>query len=317
MKIVAGVDWSDAAFAAIEQLGLLYQPTDVTLVHGVDLGLFEYPIVAEAANLQGYDIFRKSMFEAGCESLDRAATMLPNDIPKPRQLCEFRKPARFLLDTATAMAADLIVVGTHDHSRVAELVLTSVSHRVLLHAMQPTLLVKGRAKPIRRVLVAIEGRDDGRQICRADAPDADAGTLSHPAIRILVRGIDGPSAGERQSLRRGAAPVTLQCVESCDEGGAGTCDLGNCEGVRPRCGRFPRTGRAGSVSPGERLSCDRAPGRMSGPGGTFRKSNPFIVFRAGSYGARRLGRVRFCRSVAARRHPHPTFFARPTGSGYR
>jgi nucleotide-binding universal stress UspA family protein len=48
---------------------------------------------------------------------------------------------------------------------VAELVLTSVSHRVLLHAMQPTLLVKGRAKPIRRVLVAIEGRDDGRQIC--------------------------------------------------------------------------------------------------------------------------------------------------------
>ena len=165
MKIVAGVDWSDAAFAAVEQLGLLYQPTDVTLVHGVDLGLFEYPIVAEAANLQGYDIFRKSMFEAGCESLERAATMLPNDIPKPRQLCEFRKPARFLLDAATAMAADLIVVGTHDHSRVAELVLTSVSHRVLLHAMQPTLLVKGHAKPIRRVLVAIEGRDDGRQIC--------------------------------------------------------------------------------------------------------------------------------------------------------
>ena len=165
MKIVAGVDWSDAAFAAVEQLGLLYQPTDVTLVHGVDLGLFEYPIVAEAANLQGYDIFRKSMFEAGCESLERAATMLPNDIPKPRQLCEFRKPARFLLDTAAAMAADLIVVGTHDHSRVAELVLTSVSHRVLLHAMQPTLLVKGHAKPIRRVLVAIEGHDDGRQIC--------------------------------------------------------------------------------------------------------------------------------------------------------
>jgi nucleotide-binding universal stress UspA family protein len=48
---------------------------------------------------------------------------------------------------------------------VAELVLTSVSHRVLLHATQPTLLVKGHAKPIRRVLVAIEGREDGRHIC--------------------------------------------------------------------------------------------------------------------------------------------------------
>ena len=164
MRVVAGVDWSDAAFAAVEQLGLLYRPAEVTLVHGVDLGLFEYPIVAEAANLQGYDIFRKSMFDAGCESLERAATMLPEDIPKPRRLCEFGKPARFVLDTASSLSADLIVVGTHDHSRVAELVLTSVSHRVLLHASQPTLLVKGQAKPIRRVLIAIEGRTDARKI---------------------------------------------------------------------------------------------------------------------------------------------------------
>jgi nucleotide-binding universal stress UspA family protein len=172
MKVVAGVDWSDAAFAAVEQLGLLYRPDDVTLVHGVDLGLFEYPIVAEAANLQGYDIFRKSMFEAGSESLERAATMLPEDVPKPRRLCEFRKPARFLLDTASSTGADLIVVGTHDHSRVAELVLTSVSHRVLLHATQPTLLVKGQAKPVRKVLIAIEGRTDGARICEW--------LLSHP-----------------------------------------------------------------------------------------------------------------------------------------
>jgi nucleotide-binding universal stress UspA family protein len=165
MKVVVGVDWSDAAFAAVEQVGLLYRPEEITLVHGVDLGLFEYPIVAEAANLQGYDIFRKSMFDAGCESLERAATMLPDDVPRPRRLCEFGKPARFLLDTACSMSADLIVVGTHDHSRVAELVLTSVSHRVLLHATQPTLLVKGVAKPVRRVLMAIEGRTDSDKIC--------------------------------------------------------------------------------------------------------------------------------------------------------
>jgi nucleotide-binding universal stress UspA family protein len=165
MKVVAGVDWSDAAFAAVEQLGLLYRPDEVTLVHGVDLGLFEYPIVAEAANLQGYDIFRKSMFDAGFESLERAETMLPDDVPRPRRLCEFGKPARFLLDTAASVAADLIVIGTHDHSRAAEMVLTSVSHRVLLHATHPTLVVKGRARPVRRVLIAVEGRADGTTIC--------------------------------------------------------------------------------------------------------------------------------------------------------
>ena len=166
MKAVVGVDWSDAAFADVEQLGLLYRPTDVTLVHGVDLGFFEYPLVAEAANLQGYDIFKKAMFDAGRESLERAATMLPDDVPAPRQLCDFQKPARFLLDTASSMAADLLVVGTHDQSRVAELVLTSISHRVLLHATQPTLLVKGKAKRIGRVLIAVEGLEDGRQICQ-------------------------------------------------------------------------------------------------------------------------------------------------------
>jgi len=165
MKIVAGVDWSDEAFAAVEQLGLLYRPTEVTLVHGVDLGLFDYPIVAEAANLQGYDIYRKAMFDAGCEALDRAATTLASDIPAPHKLCEFRQPARFILDAADGTQADLVVVGTHEHSRAAELVVSSVSHRVLLHATHPTLIVKGKAKQIHRVLLAMESREDGRRIC--------------------------------------------------------------------------------------------------------------------------------------------------------
>src|SRR5512137_3134266 len=103
MKVVAGVDWSDDAFAAVEQLGSLYRPDEVTLAHGVDIGFLEYPIVAEAANLQGYDIFRKSMFDAGCQALERAAALLPPDFPAAHKLCEFRKPARFLLDAATSI----------------------------------------------------------------------------------------------------------------------------------------------------------------------------------------------------------------------
>ncbi|HXX74496.1 MAG TPA: universal stress protein [Nitrospiraceae bacterium] len=164
MKVIAGVEWSDDAFAAVEQLALLYRPDEVTLAHGVDIGFFEYPIVAEAANLQGYDIFRKAMFDAGCQALDRGSMLLPSDIPPARKLCEFRKPARFVLDAATSINADLIVVGTQGHSRMAEFVLSSVSHRILLHATQPTLIVKGKAKPVARILVAVEGRDDARRI---------------------------------------------------------------------------------------------------------------------------------------------------------
>ena len=40
MKVVVGVEWSDEAFAAVAQLGLLFRPAEVVLCHGVDLGLF-------------------------------------------------------------------------------------------------------------------------------------------------------------------------------------------------------------------------------------------------------------------------------------
>ena len=49
MRIVIGVDWSDEAFAAVQQAVLLYRPTEVTVVHGIEMGMFEYPAVAHLA----------------------------------------------------------------------------------------------------------------------------------------------------------------------------------------------------------------------------------------------------------------------------
>lgn len=160
MRIVAGVDWSDEAFAAVEQIGLLYRPDEVVLVHGVDLGMFQYPIVAEAANLQGYDEFRHARMEAGRQAVERCRTLLPPETPSIRTLCEVQHPTSFILDSAAAVKADLIAMGTHDHSRVTEVFAGSISHRVLLHATLPTLIVKGKARQVARVLMAVEGHDD-------------------------------------------------------------------------------------------------------------------------------------------------------------
>jgi len=164
MKIVAGVDWSDEAFAAVEQLGLLYKPDEVLLVHGVDLGMFQSPLLAGAANLQGYDEFRRAMIEAGRQAVERGRTVLPADIPSVQTKSELQHAAAFILDNAGALHADLIVVGTHDHSRIAELLVGSVSHHVLLHSRIPTLIVKGKARPVARVLLAVEGRDDAARV---------------------------------------------------------------------------------------------------------------------------------------------------------
>jgi nucleotide-binding universal stress UspA family protein len=160
MRIVVGVDWSDEAFAAVEQIGLLYRPDDVVLVHGVDLGMFQSPIVAGAANLQGYDEFRQALMEAGRQAVERCRTLLPAETPSIRTLCEVQHPASFILDSAATVKADLIAMGTHDHSRLTEVFAGSISHRILLHATMPTLIVKGKARPVTRVLMAVEGRED-------------------------------------------------------------------------------------------------------------------------------------------------------------
>jgi nucleotide-binding universal stress UspA family protein len=164
MRIVAGVDWSDEAFAAVEQIGVLYRPEEVVLVHGVDLGMFQSPLVAGVFNVQGYDEFRQAMIDAGQKAVERCRTLLPDEIPSIRTLCEVQHPAAFILDSATSVKADLIAVGTHDHSRMAELFIGSVSHRIVLHATVPTLVVKGKARSIARVLLAVEGFEDAARL---------------------------------------------------------------------------------------------------------------------------------------------------------
>jgi nucleotide-binding universal stress UspA family protein len=160
MRIVVGVDWSDDAFAAVEQIGLLYRPDDIVLIHGVDLGMLQSPLVAGAINLQGYDEFRQALIYAGGQAVERCRTLLPADIPSIRTMCEVHHPAAFILDRAATVKADLIAIGTHDHSRMTEVLAGSISHRILLHATVPTLIVKGKARPVASVLMAVEGLED-------------------------------------------------------------------------------------------------------------------------------------------------------------
>jgi len=166
MRILVGIDWSDEAFAAVEQIGLLYQPDDVVLVHGVHLGMFQSPLLAGATNLQGYDEFRQAMIDAGRRAIARSRTMLPAEIPSVRTMCEVQHPAAFILDSAATVKADLIAMGTQNHSQLTEMFVGSLSHRILLHATVPTLIVKGKARPVARVLVAVEGRNDSLHLCK-------------------------------------------------------------------------------------------------------------------------------------------------------
>ena len=193
MRVVIGVDWSDQAFAAVTQTFRLYQPTDVTLVHGVDLGILQSPVVAQAGNVQGYEDFRRAMVDAGHKALDHAATMIPAEIQSIRKVNEVANPAQLILDSAENLSAYLVVVGVRGRSRLSEMVLGSVSHPVLLHGSRPPLIVKGASRKVQRVLVAIEDRDDADRIAAwlTKHPFADPAELCvlHAVVPI---GVDDP-----------------------------------------------------------------------------------------------------------------------------
>ncbi len=160
MRIVVAVDWSEPAFNAVQEACLLYDPKELTLVHAVDLGMLDKPVIAQAMNLQGYDEFRNSMLEAGHQLMDQTAKLVPPGIPIVRRVCEFGHPAQLVLDAVKDAAANLVVVGSRGRGRMAELLLGSVSHRVVLHAPCSTLVVKRSIQTLRKVLVAVEGPDD-------------------------------------------------------------------------------------------------------------------------------------------------------------
>ena len=53
MRVLIALDWSEQAFAAVREVSYLYDLQEVVLVHGIDLGMFQYPIVAEVSSMQG------------------------------------------------------------------------------------------------------------------------------------------------------------------------------------------------------------------------------------------------------------------------
>ena len=164
MKVVLGVDWSDEAFAAVKQVLNLYRPTEAMLVHGIEMGVFEYPALAQIASLQGYNELRRALTDAGQQVLDRTEQMMPDGAVAVKRVNEIGNPAQLILDAARTTGADLIAVGARGRSRVAEAVLGSVSHRVLMHAPCPTLVVRGGARPVQRVLLAVEAKEDADRI---------------------------------------------------------------------------------------------------------------------------------------------------------
>lgn len=164
MRAVVAVDWSDQSFNAVKVVCRLFTQEELTLLHAVDFRPFENPLFAQPLGRRSAEELRQGMVAAGERLLDQTASIVPSTVPSIKRLCLIGNPASVVLATTRSPLADLVAVGSRGRGRLAELVLGSVSHRVVLHAPCAALLVRDDPGNIRRVLLAVEGHEDALRL---------------------------------------------------------------------------------------------------------------------------------------------------------
>jgi nucleotide-binding universal stress UspA family protein len=161
MRILIAVDGSDQSYHAVRALGHLARAERLLVLNALDVPRLAYPMGGEPKVLEDFSLsIQQAMREDSERLLTRVASLLPmNTGPVSRQI-ESGTPAEVILAVAEKEKADLILLGSRGLGPVKELLLGSVSHRVVGHASCPTLVVNRPMRSLRRVLVAVQGPED-------------------------------------------------------------------------------------------------------------------------------------------------------------
>lgn len=160
-RLLCPIDFSEASTHALRQAAALAAHSGARLYALAvlpSISPFVAQQTAETAAVVGgaaNDLRRwRELAEAQCQSISASGVDLTLDVVEAH-------PVEAILDRATALHADLVVMGTHGSSGFRRLVLGSVTEKVLRRAACPVLTVPPRAHDTRasvftRVLVAVD-----------------------------------------------------------------------------------------------------------------------------------------------------------------
>ncbi|MFO8155300.1 MAG: universal stress protein [Pseudomonadota bacterium] len=139
-RVVVATDFSELAADAFNRAITWFGAQRIHLVHVLDTGIYDQ-LSAAAAEEGALENHYRTEHAARVESL--AAFCRTNGVdPEALAGCEVISayPAEGILETTHRVEADLIMLGTHGHNRVAEMLLGSVAMRVLHTAQRDVLL---------------------------------------------------------------------------------------------------------------------------------------------------------------------------------
>ena len=142
-QILVPVDGSGTALLAVDKAIALARAFDsaITLVNVID----RYPFVGIGA---GYAFGQAEYMAAASASANQAlagakAAITGAGLPCELKVVEGHVVHEGILDAATSLAADLIIMGSHGRHGIEKLLLGSTTQRVLSHTTVPVLVVRG------------------------------------------------------------------------------------------------------------------------------------------------------------------------------
>jgi nucleotide-binding universal stress UspA family protein len=165
MRVLLAVDGSEPSLAAARALAHLSPPEEVVVLHAIDSPAL-YFLSGPEVVLGDTTRLQREIEARGRDLLEHAVALLPpGSGPVARRLAS-GSAAAAILETAERESIDLIVVGARGMGRLQEMVVGSVSHRVLHHAPCPVWVVHGPVPSLRRVLLPLGGEEDAEAALR-------------------------------------------------------------------------------------------------------------------------------------------------------
>lgn len=166
MKTLLAVDGSDNSYEAVHVMKYMARAEQLTLLHALKVPRPAYPTMIPEAAEEIYKALEQSMKEDGERLLNRVQSLLPLHAGPTTKHLKVGSPAGVILSMAEEQKADLIVMGARGLGHIKERLLGSVSHRILTLAPCSTLIVNGPVKPVKQILLPLEGPTDAEAAVR-------------------------------------------------------------------------------------------------------------------------------------------------------
>ncbi|MYA29233.1 MAG: universal stress protein [Nitrospira sp. SB0666_bin_27] len=160
MKILIAIDGSPQSFYSIQALAHFGPVDELALVHALHFPDLNHPMIPPDIRENAMQEMENTLRPKGEALLEQCLSGLPTRVGKVKRIHQIGFPAMVILDTAKSVKPDLIMMGARGLGPIKELVLGSVSHRVLLHAPCSTLTVKNPFPALQHLLMPIEGKED-------------------------------------------------------------------------------------------------------------------------------------------------------------